>query len=149
MDTLRRLFQDYIAYAGKLREETASVKSVLGLREQEIYDSGHKEFDHGVEAWVDAFSKTSPSQESLTEALNILLFSAVGYEGKAPFWYLCAVQRHAGKLISLLDDNGRAKMLEHFETHYPKGQRLPIQNDLYKLLAKGAGRKKWGFLSMR
>ena len=39
MDALKILFQDYIAYAGQLREETASIKSVLGLRDQEIYDS--------------------------------------------------------------------------------------------------------------
>lgn len=149
MDTLRRLFQDYISYAGKLREETASVKSVLGFREREIYDSGHKTFDLAVEAWVDAFRESSPSQEALLEALDILLFSAVGYEGKAPYGYLCAVQRHGEKLIELLSPENRREMLARFDAHYPRGQRLPIQNDIGKLLAKDSRRRKWPFLPMR
>lgn len=149
MDTLRKLFQDYIDYAGELREKTASIKSVLGFREQEIYDSGHKKFDQDVELWVDTFSKTSPSQEALVEALDILLFSAVGYEEKSPFWYLCAVQRHGLKLIALLEDGPRAEMLSRFESCYPRGKRLPIQKDIYKLLSKGTGRRNWRFLPMR
>lgn len=147
MDTLRTLFQDYIAYAGQLREETASVKSVLGLRDREIYDSGHKTFDRAVEDWVNAFAETNPSQEDLLEALDILLFSAVGYEGRAPYWYLCAVQRHAGPLISLLSSDSRENMQERFEARYPKGQRLPIQNDIDKQLS--GGRRKWSLFSRR
>ena len=147
MDSLRTLFQDYIAYAGQLREETASVKSVLGLRDREIYDSGHKTFDRGVADWVSAFAKTSPSQEDLLEALDILLFSALGYEGRSPYWYLCAVQRHAVLLIPLLNEDSKAKLLERFEARYPKGQRLPIQNDIFNQLS--GGRKKWCLFSRR
>ncbi|MGN0977588.1 MAG: hypothetical protein ACI4PH_05980 [Faecousia sp.] len=149
MDTLQKLFQDYIAYAGKLREETASIKAVLGFREREIYDSGHKDFDKAVEAWVEAFRRENPSQPELVQALDILLFSAVGYEGKAPFGYLCAVQRHALKLIPLLDEAGRTTVLARFEAQYPSGRRLPIQKDIDKLLKQGSAPKKKGFLSFR
>lgn len=149
MDTLRALFEDYIAYAAKLREETASIKSVLGMRDREIYDAGHKNFDEAVEKWVGAFAKTEPTQQVLQEALDVILLGAAGNEEKAAYWYLCAVQRHALVLIPLLDEASRAEMLARFEARYPKGQRLPLQNDIVKLLSKGTGRKKWGWLSMR
>ena len=146
MEALQKLFQDYIAYAGKLREETASVKSVLGLRDREIYDAGHKEFDKAVEDWAEAFCQRTCSQEELLQALEVILFTAVGYEEKAPFWYLCAVQRHAVKLIPLLDDPHRTALRIRFEEQYPGGRRLPIQKDIYRLLQKGSEKKKKGFL---
>ena len=77
------------------------------------------------------------------------MFRAAGNEEQADYWYLCAVQRHAMVLIPLLDDASRAEVLAHFEARYPKGQRLPLQNDIVKLLSKGTSRKKWGWLSMR
>ena len=73
---------------------------------------------------MSAFAKTDPRQADLLEALDILLFSVLGYEARAPYWYLCAVQRHAGTLIPLLSSDSRANLLERFETRYPKGQRL-------------------------
>ena len=145
METLQKLFQDYITYAGKLREETASFKAVLGLRDREIYDAGHKEFDKAVEEWVEAFRRKNPGQEELLQALQIILFTAAGYEEKAPFWYLCAVQRHSMKLIPLLEEPGRKVLEENFEEKYPGGRRLPIQKDIYQLLQNGSDKKKKGF----
>ena len=146
MEALQKLFQDYIAYAGHLREETASIKSVLGLRDREIYDAGHKTFDKAVEDWADAFGREPHTQEELLQALKLLLFTAVGYEEKASFWYLCAVQRHAAKLIPLLDDSHRGDLRARFEENYPGGRRLPIQKEIYQLLSKSTETKKKGFL---
>lgn len=142
MEKLEKLIQDYIVYAGKLREETASVKSVLGLRDREIYDAGHKTFDNAVESWAKAFSESKPQQEELLEALELLLFAAVGHEEKAPFWYLTAVQRHGKLLIPLLDEAHRAHLLEAFVSRYPVRQQLPIQKELYQLLIKDQRQKK-------
>ena len=146
MEELKELIQNYIIYAGKLREETASVKSVLGLRDREIYDAGHKTFDSAVESWAKAFAESGPSQEALLEALEILLFAAVGYEEKAPFWYLTAVQRHGKLLIPRLDEAHRAQLLEKFLVNYPVRQQLPMQKELYQLLMKDTKQKKRFFL---
>lgn len=146
MDRLKTLFEDYIAYAGKLREETASMKSVLGLRDREIYDAGHKAFDTAVEEWVQAFARKQPPQRELVEALEYILFTALDYEEKAPFWYLTAVQRHTKLLIPLLADNSRKALLAEFEIRYPAGRRLPMQKELYRLLNKEDKKKKRFFL---
>lgn len=144
MEALQKLFQDYIAYTGQLREETASVKSVLGLRDREIYDAGHKAFDKAVEEWAEAFCRETHTQEELQQALELILFTAVGYEEKSPYWYLCAVQRHAAKLIPLLDDPHRSVLREQFAQKYPGGK-LPIQREIQQLLQKGAPQKKKSF----
>ena len=143
MEKLKSLIQDYITYAGNLREETASVKSVLGLWDREIYDAGHKTFDKAVEDWVKAFAQEQPSQEELLEALECILFAAVGCEEKASFWYLTAVQRHCTHLIPLLEDDSRKALLEKFETHYPPGRRLPMQKELHQLLKKEEKKKRF------
>lgn len=143
LENLEKLFQDYIAYAGKLREETASFKAVLGFRDREIYDAGHKEFDKAVENWVQEFVQSGPTQQELVRGLEIILFTAAGYEEKSPFWYLCAVQRHGAALIPLLEKEGREKVLAEFEEKYPAGRRLPIQKDVYKLLKKDSGKKRF------
>ena len=144
MEELQKLFQDYITYAGQLREETASVKSVLGLRDREIYDAGHKAFDKAVEEWVENFSRENHSQEQLRQALERILFTAADYEEKSPYWDLCAVQRHAAKLIPLLEENHCAALREQFQQKYPNGM-LPIQREIQKLLQKGSPQKKKGF----
>lgn len=148
METLQKLFQDYIAYAGQLREETASVKSVLGMRDREIYDAGHKAFDKAVEDWAIGFSREHHSQEELSVALEVILLTAADYAEKSPYWYLCAVQRHAAKLIPLLDETHCAVLRERFEQQYPNGK-LPIQREIQKLLEAKVPQKKRRFLRFR
>lgn len=142
MENLQNLFQDYIAYAAKLREETASVKSVLGMREREIYDAGHKNFDNAVEKWAKDFAENNPAQEELRKVLELLLFAAVGQEGKAAYWYLAAVQRHGKLLIPMLDEDNRVQLAAAFAEQYPVRQQLPMQKELYQLLAKDQKQKK-------
>ena len=79
------------------------------------------------------------------QALEVILFTAAGYEEKAPFWYLCAVQRHAAKLIPLLDEEHGVVLLEQFARQYSRGK-LPIQREIQKLLEKRYPKKKKGFL---
>ena len=142
METLQNLFQNYITYAAKLREETASVKSVLGMRDREIYDAGHQSFDNAVENWVKDFAENNPAQEELWKALELLLFAAVGQEGKAAYWYLAAVQRHGSVLIPMLDEDNRGRLAAAFAEQYPVRQQLPMQKELYQLLMKNQKQKK-------
>lgn len=86
-----------------------------------------------MEEWVKNFAKTQPSQQELLEALEYILYAAEGYEEKAPFWYLTAVQQHTKPLIALLNDSSREILLTSFEKHCPAGRRLPMQKELYQL----------------
>ena len=81
----------------------------------------------------------------MRKALELLLFAAVGQEGKAAYWYLAAVQRHGKLLIPMLDEDNRVQLAAAFAEQYPVRQQLPMQKELYQLLAKEQ-KQKSGFL---
>lgn len=134
VEKLQRILQEYIDYAGQLREETASIKSVLGMREREIYDAGHRDFDRAVEEWANEFCREPHTQQEVLKALDWLLFTAAKQEETASYWYLTAVQRHGKLLIALLDAQGREALLEEMTRYYPKHNCLPVQQELYRCL---------------
>ena len=51
-----------------------------------------------------------------------------------------AAQGWCRELVSRLDADGCAELRTLFDELYPKRDRMPVQQELYKALKKGAGR---------
>ena len=142
LDHLTQLFKEYIDFAEALRNETMSVKSVLGMRDREIYHPGHSSFLDSVGDFLHTFKMSDPNQEDIMKALEIILLTAANYEHRAPFWYLIAVQKYATDLIPLLDPVSIDVLRDNYEKCYPRNAMLPIQKDIYKLLQKEKSAEK-------
>ena len=140
---LKQLVDEYIAFALKLRKDTSDLRSLFGPRTEEINHPGHGQFDAAVENWVRDFAAGQPVQEELDAALEVLLFSSAGQENKAPYWYLTAIQRHSMLLIPMLNDRRRAALLKRFAAAYPPKRQVPIQTEVYQLLAPDSPRRSF------
>lgn len=144
MEKLAHLIQEYIGFAEGLRTETASVMSVLGFRDREIYHPEHTNFYENVKKWTEDFLQQSPSQQQRMQALDILLFAAAGREKSAAYWYLMAVQKHGAELINGLEPENKLALREKFCSAYPTNIQTGVQKELRKLMGPEP-KKKWGF----
>ena len=146
MDTfniLKQLVDDYIVFAIELRKKYTNLRSLFGPRTEEIYHPGHEAFDNAVENWCKDFAAADPTQEELEAALELLLFGAEAQDGKAPYWYLIAVQRHAALLIPLLDAQRKAALAARYAEQYPPRLQVPVQVQVYQALNPNPSRRKF------
>ena len=146
MDTfniLKQLVDDYIVFAIELRKKHTNLRSLFGPRTEEIYHPGHETFDNAVENWCKDFAAANPTPEELDAALDMLLFHAEEQEGKAPYWYLIAIQRHATLLIPLLDEERKAALASRYAQLYSPKLQVPVQAQVYQMLSPAATRRKF------
>ena len=52
-----------------------------------------------------------------------------------------AAQGWCRELVGLLDADGCARLQELFDELYPRRDRMPVQQELYKVLKKGAAKR--------
>lgn len=141
-NTLKQLVDDYIVFAIDLRKKHTNLRSLFGPRTEEIYHPGHEAFDTAVENWCKDFA-AQPTREELEAALDLLLFGAEAQDGKAPYWYLIAIQRHAVMLIPLLDEDQKAVLAQRYAEQYPPRLQVPVQVQVYQALNPTASRRKF------
>ena len=142
INSLRQLMDEYIAFSLELRKKTTDLRSLFGPRTEEIEHPGHQEFDRNVENWVAEFAASSPSQEELNTALELLLFRAKEQEGQAPYWYLTAIQRHSMELLPLVDEKHRSMLASRFAAEYPPKRQVPSQTQIHRMLDPSAEAKR-------
>ena len=78
----------------------------------------------------------------MVAAVRLLLFSAGEHLGSEAEWYLIAIQNYAKDFLGELSTEEKAQLGEEYRKKYPSGRRLPLQNEIYRLLS---GEKKKPF----
>lgn len=141
MDTLTKEIQDYIAWTKETFASRNKVQAYLGMGEEKQAD--HMAFYNRVGQWVQCFLETDPEDASLLQALHILLFAAAQEKGSQAEWYLIAIQTFAQPMIERLGREEKKDLAQEYARHYPRGKRLPVQNQIYRMLAEK--RKKFLF----
>ena len=137
---LETLVTEYAALAIELKRKVSALAAVLGNQE-DVKHPCHMEFYGNVQAWADAFAETCPDQQTLIQALELLLLSAVQYENTAAYWYLVAIHAHGKVLIPMLEEQGREQLAQAYGSAYPANKHLPLQKEIYKML--GGKKKRW------
>ena len=130
---LKCLIDDYVELAAELKRKGSALAAVMGNKE-DVLHPGHMAFYDAVRCWAEAFCAADPGQETLLQALDVLLLSAQKYEKTAACWYLIAIHEHARPLIARLDEGGREQLLRRYDAAYPPGRRLPLQKQIHQLL---------------
>lgn len=136
MEELKRLYQDYIRFAQDLHDSINPVQSLFGVRDSEVQHPGHMEFYNAVKRWTASFLENPHESSEVAQALEIILFSAAGHDKDAAVWYLIAAQDNARPLLELLPPETKQAIRKKYQKCYPKGRRLPLQNDLYAQMGK-------------
>jgi hypothetical protein len=146
-EKLNQMIQQYIAFVLTLKRESLVQKLLMDKRESDGEHPAHMAFYEAVGQWTREFAAGDPSQEELTQALELLLLTAEGYKNQMPYWYLMAIQGYAANLIPLLQEDRKQRLCKAFEAQYPRNKQLPVQKDIDALLRGEKRGKRKSFLS--
>ena len=139
LDELKELCNQYEAVALAVRAKASAFAGVFGLGDDPRKNACHDQFFDAVEQWVKTFAASGPSREEAGQVVRFLVEAAHLNRNKETFWYLFAVQGHARRLVPMLDPRQAAELVRFYDQVYPKSDRMPVQQELYKLLKQHAG----------
>lgn len=144
MDALEQIRQRYARYQEEIRAvraKTSPLAGFMGLGHGPDKHPCNMEFYEDVGKLVEAFAKTGPDAAQMLEVVKWMLEAPVGNENTDWYWYMYASQGHCKELIPMLAPADCAQLRDWFDEQFPKKNRLPVQDQIYKLLKKQAKKK--------
>lgn len=138
MTKLETLYQDYAAAVKDVRSKARIFDGFLGLGKDPRNDACHDAFYQAVGAWVEEFLATEPAQPELMTAAVFLLEKPLEYAGQECYWYMYACHGHIKPLIPRLSKENCGELAGRLEKNYKKIDRMPLQKEILKMLAKAA-----------
>ena len=88
-----------------------------------------------------AFLETRPSPRDSLEAARFFVEAPKTCAGQESFWMMYAAMGWCRELVCRLDAEGCGKLRDVFDDLYPKRDRMPVQQELYKALKRGTGKR--------
>jgi len=137
MEKLREIYSGYIQDVAKVYRDAKPMDGMFGWGDDPRKDPCHMRFYEGVQQWAADFLKKAPEQEEVFAAVRFILETPAKHREQSCFWFLYAAQGAARELIPLLNSAQCACLREFYDKAYPKRDRMPVQQEIYKLLKKG------------
>ena len=141
MNQLQTLFQNYIDTLVQVRSKAGALSGIFGLPGWKDHPC-HEAFYQQVEQWVADFLSTDPAPADIEAAANALLRIAADHKDGDSYWYFFAIQRHALRLIPLLDESVCRQLCQQYPALYPNSRHLPLYDEVYRLLCRQANLQK-------
>ena len=141
LQELQELYRQYVLEYEGIRKKASFTDGLFGFGNDPKKDPCHMRFYGNVESWVKAFAAGSPSEEEAYAVTHFLLTAAEDHRKKPEEWIMLAAQGLSKDLIGLLSSEHCADLESWYDHVYPRRIRLPIQNDIHKLLHKGTRKK--------
>ena len=100
----------------------------------------HEAFDQKIEAFFVQLAAQPPCREELIAALQSLFRAADTRPWpEHAYWSLLAAERHALRLIPLLNREDASALLREYAARYKPWERLPVQKQVIQALKKACG----------
>ena len=135
---LNTIYTDYAEKVKEVRKKARIFDGFLGLGKDPRNDACHEEFFQAVGEWVAAFLETQPEQDVLMQAAVFLLEEPLTYTGQECYWFMYAAHGHIKPMVPYLSKENCKELGERLEKCYKKLDRMPLQKELLKMLAKAA-----------
>ena len=133
-----RLLNDYLSDCEK-QERNRRPTELFGLKFGPSDDPLHERFGQALGELLSDFAAEKPDSAALYTVLEKLFGFAERYtEPKIAHWMLIAVQGLSKTLIPGLDREHAAALLKDYEAAWPRRARMPVQDEIVKLLKKAA-----------
>lgn len=144
MDWLEQLYHLYDAYeetAKEVRNKASRYAGAFGLGEDPRKHGCHEQFFEDVGRWTRKFMDSDPCTEDVVQAVRWILKAADGRRSTDVFGYLYALHGYAKDMIPLLPQDESLALLQWYDQTYPEGERLPVHQEVYRLLQQRSGVK--------
>ena len=135
---LNTLYTEYAEKVKAVRKKARMFDGFMGLGKDPRNDACHEAYYEAVGAWVTEFLATEPDQETLMQAAVFLLEEPLAYTGQECYWYMYAAHGHIKPIVPYLSKENCAELGARLEKCYKKLDRMPLQKELLKMLAKAA-----------
>ena len=138
MEQLRQRYEQYQQEARDAVQKASPWAGVLGFGNDPRKHPCHDAFYTDVGNWTEAFLGSKPTAAQAAEAAKWIIQAAQMHRNEETFLYLFAAQGHARQLIGLMTAEDCKELQMWYDTAYRKAERMPVQQEVYKLLKKGA-----------
>lgn len=136
MNELKEIYTRYYEKAAKVRKKAPPLAGIWGMGNDPRNDACHEDFYEAVEAWVSRFDTSDPA--AVLEAVQWILSAALDHRDEDVYWYLYAAHGLTMPLIPRLAPADCNSLFDWYDASYPKRVRLPVQQQVWKALKKGA-----------
>ncbi len=136
LETLYRRYRQYDEELRQARAKASPGAGLMGLGDDPRRHPCNMAFFEDIGIWCGEFLRSEPETAAVEEAVEWILRAAEESRGKETFPFLFAAQGHARALIPLLPARRRGELARWYDRTYPKKQRLPVQEEVYRLLKK-------------
>lgn len=136
MENLRQMYADYTAEAEKVRKNASAFAGIFGLGDDPRKHPCHMAFYENAEKWVKGFVAAQPSRELALEAATFMLEEPKKFLNKEGYWFLYVCVGFIRELIPFLTAQDCADLAQRMNTLYPRRERMPLQQETFKLLQK-------------
>ncbi len=129
---LQTLYARYEETVRELQKNAKPFAGIFGWGDDPRNDPCHVRFYEDVGAMVDSLREAEEAVRF--EATCWLISAPARCAVKEAVWFQFAAQGHGKLLIPKLTPVHRQELRELFEKAVPRRQRLPVQDEIYKLL---------------
>ena len=140
LQQLQERYRQYDEEAALVRKKAGPADGLFGFGNDPKNHPCHELFYEDVGRWTKAFLETRPSPQDCCEAARFLIEAPKTRASRETYWMMYAAQGWCRELVCRLDAEGCAQLRTLFDELYPKRDRMPVQQELYRALKKGAGR---------
>ena len=141
LQQLKERYQQYDEEATAVRKNSSPADGLFGFGNDPKNHPCHELFYDDVGKWTKAFLTQKPDSQQSLEAARFLITAPKTCGGKESYWMMYAAQGWCRELVCLLDAHGCAELRELYDALYPKRDRMPVHQELYKALKKGAAKR--------
>lgn len=138
---LKDIYRRYDEEIHKVKAKAKPTDGLFGMGDDPRKDPCHMHFYEGVEQWVQDFLKTAPDAKDALEAARVIIEAPAAHRDGPTYWFEFAAHGLSVDLIACLDAAGCKELKAFYDENYLKRDRMPVQDQVYKLLKKGAGKR--------
>lgn len=138
LNRLKARYWQYEVEAGKSVQKARPTDGLFGMGADPRKHPCHDAFYEDVGNWVDEFLNAEPSSQEADEAAMWIIKAAAGHRDTEVYWYMFAAQGYAVPLIQKMTPESCRELAEWYDKAYPKRDRMPVQQNVFKLLQKRA-----------
>lgn len=138
IEKLKELYATYLEDATKVRKEAPRFAGFFGLGNDPRKHPCHEIFYDNVAKWTGEFVASQPQSAEAMEAASFILEAPGQNMESEGYWFYYACIGFVQKLIPFLSGADCKTLADRMNVLYPKIERMPLQQETYKMLAKAA-----------
>lgn len=141
LQTLKDIYEQYPLQLAKVIQDAPPLAGVWGMGDDPRNHPCHNQFYEGVQAFLEQLLASDPSEELVFQVTQWILMTPARYKHHDTYWYMYAAQGLCLGMIDRLSPAHCAQLREAYDANFPKRDRMPVQEKLYKGLKKRAGKR--------